>query len=85
MCAGVGHWVDYGCPHNGAACEKRSARVDEVHRVPCCTIRADLGGIICVSLHMYGGVWFLVGLTVVEMGGVFKVEVKCYGLGVSAE
>ena len=43
------------------------------------------GGIIRVCLHGYGGVWVLVGLSVVEMGGVFEVEVTGYGLGVSAE
>ena len=42
------------------------------------------GGAILVCLHGYRRVWVLGGLLVVEMGGVFKVEVKGYGLGVSA-
>ncbi len=85
MCGGVGPWVDYGCPLDGVACDNRSVRVGVVLWVPCCMIRADLGGIICVCLHGYGGVWVLVGLTAIEMGGVFEVEVKGYVLGVSAE
>ncbi len=47
--------------------------------------RGGCGGIVRVCLHGYRGVWVLVGLSVVEIGGVFKVEVKGYGLGVSAE
>jgi hypothetical protein len=34
---------------------------------------------------VWKGIWVLVGLTDVEMGGVFQIEVKGYGLGVSAE
>ena len=48
-------------------------------------IGVDVGGIVRVCLHGYGGVWVIVGLFAVEMGGVYKVEVKGYGLGVSAE
>ena len=43
------------------------------------------GGGIWVCLHGYRGIWVLVGLIVVEMGRFFEVEVKGYGLGVSAE
>ena len=75
VCGGLVSWVDYGCPQDGVAYKKRSVRVDEVLWVPCCKIRADSGGIICVSFHRYGGVWVLVGLNVGKMGGVFKVEV----------
>jgi len=49
-------------------------------------IWADLWGVICVCHRGYGGVWVLVGLTVVKMGGVVYVEVYGCGLGiVSAE
>jgi hypothetical protein len=85
MCGDVGPWVDYRSPQDGVACDKRAVRVDVFFWVPCRTIRADLGGIICLCLHGYRGVWVLVGSTAVEMGGVFKVEVKGYGLGVSVE
>ena len=48
--------------------------------------KSGLGkGGICVCLHKYEGVWVLVGLFAVEMGGVFLVDVKGYGLSVSAE
>ena len=68
---GAGPCVDYGRSQDGVACDKGSVRVDKVLRVPCCTIRADLGRVICVCLHRYGGVWVFVGLTAAEMGGVF--------------
>ena len=43
------------------------------------------GGVIRVCFPGYRWVWVLVGLFVVEMGGIFEVEVKGYVLGVSAE
>ena len=60
-------------------------RVDVFIWVPRRTIRADVGGIIRGCPHGYGRVWVLVGVSAVEMGGVFEVEVKGHGLGVSAE
>ncbi len=40
----VSSWADYGCPQYGDACNQRPVRVDEVYWVPCCMVRADLGG-----------------------------------------
>jgi hypothetical protein len=44
-----------------------------------------VGGDIRGCLHGYGRVWVLLGLVVIELGGVFEVECKGNGLGVSAE
>ena len=85
VCGGLVSWVDYGCPQDRVACDKRTVRIYVFFWVPCRTIRADLGGIICVCLHGYRGVWVLVGLSAIEIGGVFEVKVKGYGLSVSAE
>ena len=47
--------------------------------------KGDCRVAILVCLHGYRRVWVLVGLSAIEMGGVFEVEVKGYRLGVSAE
>ena len=75
MCGGVSSWVDYGCPERGVACNQGSVRVDEICWVPCCMIWTDLWGVSCVCLRRYGGVWVLVGMTVVKMSGVVEVDV----------
>ena len=43
------------------------------------------GGDVRGCFHVYGRIWVLVGLFVVELGEVFKVEDKGYRLGVTAE
>ncbi len=70
MRGSVSSWVDYGCPQRGVTCDQGFVRVDEICWVPYCMIWADLWRVICVCLRGYGGVWVLVGLHAVKMGGV---------------
>ena len=42
-------------------------------------------GLYRISAHRFRGVWVFVGLTTVELGGVFKVEREGDGLSISAE
>ena len=46
---------------------------------------SDVRGLVWGSLYRYSGVWVFVGLTTVELGGVFKVEREGDGLSISAE
>ena len=41
-------------------------------------------GLVRGGLHRFGGVWVFVGLTTVELGGVFYVEREGDGSGLSA-
>ena len=44
-----------------------------------------MGWVVRGSYHGYGGVWFFICLSVVEVGWVFEVEGKGYRLSVSSE
>ena len=85
MCGGLCYRVNYGCPHDGVACDKGAVRVDVFFWVPRRTIRADVGGVVRGCFHRYRRVRVLVCLSAVELGGVFEVEGKGYRCGISAE
>ena len=87
MCGGLGPWVDYGCPQDGVAYDEGAVHVDVFCWVPHRAVRADVCGGRGVRgcFQGYGRIWVLVGLSAVELGGVFEVEGKGYRLGVTVK
>ncbi len=81
MCSGLSPGVGNGCPHGGVSCDQGTIRVNVFCWVPRRMKQADVGGVVRVSFHGYGRVRVRVGLSAVELGGVFKVEGKGYRLG----
>jgi hypothetical protein len=85
MCSGLGHGVDYGCPQGVVTRDQGAIRINIFCWVPSRMKRADMGGGVGVYFNGNGRVRDLLGLSAVELGGVFDVEGKGYRLGGSSK